>query len=62
MAEITRRGNGEKINNAAYLLNEANLRECSEILKEGKAAGIDGIGIEEHGRTLDENLMNLVVR
>ena len=31
-----------KINNVAYLLNEANLRECFELLKEGKAAGIDG--------------------
>ncbi len=62
ISEIARRDNRAKINNVAYLLNEANLRECFEMLKKGKAAGIDGIGIEEYGRTLDENLKNLVAR
>jgi len=62
ISEIARRDNRAKINNVAYLLNEANLKECFEMLKEGKAAGIDGVGIEEYGRTLDENLKNLVAR
>jgi len=62
ISEIARRDNRAKINNVAYLLNEANLKECFEMLKEGKAAGIDGIGIEEYGRALDENLKNLVAR
>jgi retron-type reverse transcriptase len=46
----------------AYLLNEANLKECFYMLKQGKAAGIDGIGIEEYEQTLDENLRDLVAR
>jgi group II intron reverse transcriptase/maturase len=62
IAEIARRDHSAKINNVAYLLNEANLRECFDLLKEGKATGIDGVGIEEYGRTLDQNLKNLVAR
>jgi RNA-directed DNA polymerase len=62
ISEIARRDSRAKINNVAYLLGEANLRECFEMLKKGKAAGIDGIGIEEYGQTLDENLKNLVAR
>jgi len=42
IAEIARRDHRTKISNVAYLLNEANLRECFDLLKEGKAAGIDG--------------------
>ncbi len=39
IAEIARRDDGCKINNVAYLLNEANLKECFWMLKKGKAAG-----------------------
>ena len=62
IAEIARRDDRCKIDNVAYLLNEANLKECFYLLKEGKAAGIDGIGIEEYGQKLDENLKDLVAR
>ena len=62
IAEIARRDHRAKINNVAYLLNEANLRECFDLLKEGKAAGIDGVRIEKYGQTLDQNLKNLVAR
>jgi len=41
ISEIARRDSRAKINNVAYLLGEANLRECFEMLKKGKAAGID---------------------
>ena len=50
IAEIARRDDRCKIDNVAYLLNEANLKECFDMLKEGKATGTDGIGIEEYGR------------
>ena len=60
--KIARRDDRGKIDNVAYLLNEANLKECFELLKKGKAAGIDGVGIEEYGQTLDENLKDLVAR
>lgn len=62
ISEIARRDDRCKIDNVAYLLNEENLKECFQMLKQGKAAGIDGIGIEEYGQTLDENLKDLVAR
>jgi len=62
ISEIARRDDRCKIDNVAYLLNEANLKECFYMLKQGKAAGIDGIGIEEYEQTLDENLRDLVAR
>ena len=62
IAEIARRDRGCKIDNVAYLLDEANLGECFYMLKEGKAAGIDGVGIEEYENDLDANLKDLVAR
>jgi len=51
-----------RINNVAYLLNEENLTECFGQLKKGKAAGTDGMTLEEYGRNLGENLRGLVER
>ena len=62
ISEIARRDDRCKIDNVAYLLNEANLNECFYMLKQGKAAGIDGIGLEEYEQSLDENLKDLVAR
>jgi group II intron reverse transcriptase/maturase len=62
IAEIARRDHRAKINNVAYLLNEANLKECFGLLKKGKATGTDGVGIQEYGKALDENLKDLVAR
>jgi len=62
IAEIARRDDGCKINNVAYLLNEANLKECFWMLKKGKATGTDGVGIEEYEKSLDQNLKGLVAR
>lgn len=62
ISEIVRRDDRCKIDNVAYLLNEANLRECFEMLKKGKATGTDGVGIEEYEKALDDNLKDLVGR
>jgi group II intron reverse transcriptase/maturase len=62
ITEIARRDRECKINNAAYLLNEENLKECYTMLKRGKAAGIDGVSVEEYGQNLDQNLQSLVER
>ncbi len=60
ITEIARRDSKCKINNAAYLLNAENLKECFMMLKRGKAAGIDGVSVEDYEKNLDENLGNLV--
>ena len=62
IAEIVRRDDRCKIDNVAYLLNEANLKECFEMLKKGKATGTDGVGIEEYEKALGSNLKDLVGR
>jgi group II intron reverse transcriptase/maturase len=51
-----------RINNVAYLLNEANLKECFGLLKRGKAAGEDGVTLETYGVNLEANLHDLVER
>lgn len=57
------KGSGKcRINNAAYLLDVLNLRECFGMLKPGKAAGIDQVSLEEYGSRLHENLKDLVGR
>lgn len=62
ITEIAKRDRKGKINNAAYLLNVENFKECFKMLKKGKAAGIDGISIEEYGKSLEDNLAKLVER
>lgn len=62
ITEIIRRDRKCKINNAAYLLNVENLKECFSMLKRGKAAGIDGIEMEEYEKDITAKLENLVER
>lgn len=62
ISDKARRDGSCRINNVAYLLNEENLAECFGQLKKGKAAGTDGVTLEEYGRNLGENLRGLVGR
>jgi len=62
ISDIARKEGGRRINNVACLLNEANLEECFGQLKKGKAAGVDGVTLEEYESSLDENLRGLVGR
>jgi group II intron reverse transcriptase/maturase len=60
ITEIARRDRKCKINNVAYLLSAENLKGCFNLLKKGKASGIDRVSVEEYGRNLEENLGRLV--
>ena len=51
-----------RINNVAYLLDVANLKESYDQLKRGKAVGVDGVSLEDYGEKLEENLRDLVGR
>jgi len=51
-----------KFTSLTHLLNWEFLWECFWLLKEGKATGIDGVGVEEYEVNLVENLKNLVQR
>lgn len=62
ITEIAKRDSSEKINNVAYLLNSANLKECFMMLKRGRASGIDGVSTEDYETNLEENLERLVER
>jgi RNA-directed DNA polymerase len=62
ITEVAKRGKKCKINNAAYLLNVPNLKECFTLLKRGKATGIDGVSVEEYEQELAKNLESLVER
>ena len=46
----------------AHLLDEEYLKQCYHELKKGKACGVDGVSVEEYGRSLDSNLSGLVER
>jgi len=62
LSDIARRRKDVRIENVACLLNEENLKECFGLLKKGKAAGVDGVTLEEYEVNLDENLRGLVER
>jgi group II intron reverse transcriptase/maturase len=62
LSDIARRRKDVRIENVACLLNEENLKECFGLLKKGKAAGVDGVTLEEYEANLDENLRGLVDR
>jgi group II intron reverse transcriptase/maturase len=52
-----------KVRNVQYLLGqEKNLVECFEELKRGKAVGVDGIGLDEYGKNLMDNIRGLISR
>lgn len=60
ISEVAKGDKKGKINNVAYLLDVPNLKECYGLLKRDKAAGIDGVSVEEYGEDLEKNLENLV--
>ncbi|MBX7231554.1 MAG: hypothetical protein K1X29_05660 [Bdellovibrionales bacterium] len=62
LSEFAKRDEKSRLDNLAYLLSEGNLKECFGMLKKGKAAGIDGIAVEEYGKNLESNLKDLVTR
>lgn len=62
ISDKAKRDGSCRITNVAYLLNEENLKECFGQLKKGKAAGTDGVTLEEYGQNLGENLRGLVER
>ena len=51
-----------KFHSLAHHLSKETLKICYGELKKGKAAGVDGISVEEYGKTLDANLEGLVGR
>ncbi|MDZ4676508.1 MAG: group II intron reverse transcriptase/maturase [Oligoflexia bacterium] len=62
ISELVKRDEKCRVNNVAYLLGEESLKECFGMLKRGKAAGIDGVSVEEYGKNLDANVAALVAR
>lgn len=62
ISELVKRDENYRLNNIAHVLSEENLKQCFGLLKKGKAAGIDGISVEEYGENLESNLKSLVKR
>ncbi len=62
LSEFAKRDEKSRLDNLAHLLSEENLKECFKMLKKGKAAGIDGVGVEEYEKELESNLKDLVTR
>jgi len=62
ISEFAKRDEKSRLDNLAYLLSEENLEQCFGMLKKGKAAGIDGMSVEEYGKNLESNLKGLVRR
>ena len=51
-----------KFTSVAHLINEGSLAQCYKELKKDRACGVDGVGVEEYGQKLEENLKSLVDR
>ena len=51
-----------KFTSLVHHVNEANLAQCYQELKRGKASGIDGVTVEAYGEDLQGNLTRLVER
>ena len=62
ISEFVKRDEKSRLDSLAYLLGEENLKQCFGMLKKGKAAGIDGMSVEEYEKDLESNLKNLVSR
>lgn len=62
ISEFAKRDEKSRLNNLAYLLGEENLKQCFGMLKKGKAAGIDGMSVEEYEQNVESNLKELVRR
>ena len=62
ISEFVKRDEKRRLDSLAHLLSEENLRQCFGMLKKGKAAGIDGMSVEEYSQNLEVNLKDLVTR
>lgn len=62
LSEFAKRDEKGRLDNLAHLLSEENLKECFKMLKKGKAAGVDGVDIEDYEKDLESNLKNLVTK
>ena len=62
LSEFAKRDEKGRLDNLAHLLSEENLKECFKMLKKGKAAGVDGVDVEDYGKDLESNLRDLVTK
>lgn len=62
IAERSRKDKGLKFTSLVHHINEVSLAECYRELKRDKACGIDGVTVEEYGRSLRDNLRDLTAR
>jgi len=62
ISETVKRDEKCRLNSVVHLLGEENLKQCFEMLKKGKAAGIDGVSVEKYEENVESNLRNLVGR
>ena len=62
ISEFVKRDEKRRLDSLAHLLSEENLSQCFGMLKKGKAAGIDGMSVEEYNQNLNVNLKDLVTR
>ena len=62
ITEIARKDRRCKLKNLIRFLDNEGLAECFYLLKKNKAAGVDGVTLEEYERNLDENISDLVRR
>jgi hypothetical protein len=62
LSDRARASGAERIENVARLLSPANLKECLGRLKRRRAAGTDGVTLEEYEEVADTALPGLVER
>lgn len=62
LSDRARASGAERVENVAHLLSPANLKECLGRLKRGRAAGTDGVTLEEYEEVADTALPGLVER
>jgi len=62
ITKVARENLGYRFMSLASLLDEEYLAHCFRELKKNKASGADGVGVEEYGTKLAENLQRLVGR
>lgn len=62
ISEKVKRDGMCQLTNLVHLLNEESLKECFTWLKKGKAAGVDGLSVEEYGENLELNVQKLVMK
>ena len=62
IAELSRRNPNSELTSLNGYLDETWLEESYERLKKGKAVGVDGEGLADYGRNLQERLKDLLNR